>query len=1345
MSGYIIELYKNIISDEKYWTEQSISNSELKNKVYITFGEFDKMTISRTETFSRMRDVSKMSREWIGDRQKILLFELADKNQLEYKEEDSVCGFFSNSGGTSSLCTKLLLGITIFQFKDSQEESKNAIKQSLENCRKNILNIVKKENALVECSVLGLLGTYGVAVIWAADQFTDILKLINLIKGSDVLSSEASKQPDYQFISVFTIFAKNKDGYSEEKISNLKGTAILQMTLQTNLNMSILKKIKGRIPDVKNFHTVGEYDLMLETPAKNVYRCFEKDQIFDPASDFYKFHILQTNVRFCESVTESSLQGIREKGIKDNAGDRSTECSEDTNTLLHVSKIKEKYNHLRELFFDKFPKTAGMVDSLDLLYGDYNSQIASVSNKMWAMDYSQQFLAILNLLESSLTEVTAAPGDVTTSNLLRDVQDILNCFEYQTIHISESDNLLLDTPKCHLRYTGQNNLILYAYFGIIKDLIELAYRMQKESRQSKMIPLISVETVPIITSFLFMDNKNPFEDRLIKFNFPMMAMYALPAYVPCLQHEVFHYVAPRDRVVRNWAKGCILTVYAMKNIICELIYSVNHKKNYDIALAFTEGILNCKIYSVVVSRYFDPLVAKVRKSSNIYKRDEINRECKSWMQYEEWLFELLTKYIEDCDKIVLADNILYEVMIELYHDREEIKSMLDQDPPSLQTNKKEINEMLDCFINSLEGLVVNISPENRIEVFQNLLKETGLSADELIGRDDLEQLSDALKEAVCDLPMIELSRMDAVAYLITYVKIQNDLLKQNDSESQIQHYIRIGIALDLFFSWDIRNEEKLDKLASLKSLFVQSYVGLYFSGKKSARAHGINGYVMDIENEAECWFQKIQRWYRTYLKRYRIFSILLQIIADQASIKERLEEEKYSLLGKFEYLKTVEYHNSVRLYGTEILNYVKDNNLPEEEKRAKVLKAKEIFQKEVFAYNIDIILTYQKQIKFKDLSDICESCFTGDAAYKFADEVYNKKIDMFAEAMVSTGGREYNARACVYTVRDINGLFQTILKLSDRLKNLGKRCYGDKGDTLWYRGHEDSSYMLLPSAMRKYAQYAEIEEYLRNYQRGAYDEFKFRMDNASEKIDKASYTECDYLALMQHYGAPTIYLDWTENAISALYFALEAFIDSGKKNEQNDKAAVLYLLHPNLYNEARNQMMGKVSVTSGRNLDRMMEKSRLRSTSSLPNLSVQYHNEDFGMFLLGNLSNEQDLYKTSFEKITSLSLDKDPENILYLPLAIYASRANERVRAQSGMFMAYNIFTKPSENKYFDYMALEKIQDFYLSKFPMAFPFMYSIIIDGGAKKEIAGWLKAIGVTKDMVYPELSNIGERIW
>lgn len=53
MAGYIIELYKNIISDGAYWGEQGYKDSSLKGKAFITYGAFDKMAISRTNAFSR--------------------------------------------------------------------------------------------------------------------------------------------------------------------------------------------------------------------------------------------------------------------------------------------------------------------------------------------------------------------------------------------------------------------------------------------------------------------------------------------------------------------------------------------------------------------------------------------------------------------------------------------------------------------------------------------------------------------------------------------------------------------------------------------------------------------------------------------------------------------------------------------------------------------------------------------------------------------------------------------------------------------------------------------------------------------------------------------------------------------------------------------------------------------------------------------------------------------------------------------------------------------------------------------------------------------------------------------
>lgn len=50
----------------------------------------------------------------------------------------------------------------------------------------------------------------------------------------------------------------------------------------------------------------------------------------------------------------------------------------------------------------------------------------------------------------------------------------------------------------------------------------------------------------------------------------------------------------------------------------------------------------------------------------------------------------------------------------------------------------------------------------------------------------------------------------------------------------------------------------------------------------------------------------------------------------------------------------------------------------------------------------------------------------------------------------------------------------------------------------------------------------------------------------------------------------------------------------------------------------------------------------------------------------------------------------------FLPLAIYTSKLNPRIRAQSGLFLAYNLYAEPSLNGDYDYLSLERIQDYYL-------------------------------------------------
>lgn len=1354
MGGYIIELYKNIISNDGS-AELQEDNKNLKKNAYITFGDFDRMAVSTTTAFSRMRDMSKLSRTWKGDRQTILLYELSDDNEVIYKDTDADQGFFCLSQGREKKCEELFVGVTILQFKNNPTEGKRTATEYINSCREKILQIVEKNKTKrpdIHCSVLGILGSYGVAVIWTANQYTEVLELINIIKGTEISSDKNTDTSGYPYLSVYTIFAKNNVSKKtlDKRSELIKGSAILHMTLQTNLDQNIFKVLRETLGNDAQYHSVGEHDLIIIADSKKIYGLFENKAILDRDGSFHKQYILQMNTKLCREVAlkdiEQDLPSPLEKKFLSPEYKRDIESAKDDSKI--ETQILDSYQNLRQLFFEKFPKTAGMVDSLDLLYGDYLSKTASVSNKMWTDDFKYQFCTILELIYKNLKIVTEDYDcNIKTTDALEDIREILNCFEYQIIHIAESNNLVLDTPKCHLRYTGQNNLALYAYFGIVKDILGLVYKMQGMSRQFEIIPLISADTVPIIKSTLFAEYGNNFTKGILKLNLPMMALYNTPVYKPYLYHEIFHYAVPQDRVLRNWYKGNILLIQAMKNFILNIVYF--HCKTED--MKFTEGlvdnILMPFVYETVITFRHDEIPAKLNEKNlkrKIFNQGGTTASC-SWKQYEKLLFQKIYNYFYEITETNLSRNIAYQVLRCFYLNRDKILSqsekwlkrqlnMNDSDHPLIEF------EEVQSFINKLEALVKNINGKKN-ESYYALIKSIGLPIKDLIDHAQLDDISASINEAVCDVAMVELAGMGAAEYLLSYVKIQNDLLKSYADSPQIQDVIRIGVVLDKIYGFDEKAENIITDLRSEQENFVNLYIGLYFSIHRFGEAEDTS-YLDHMAKDAKAWFDKIMECYKAYAYVYRIQISMIKSVINQYNIKERLKENgenNYDL----SFLSCQAGYDAMKTYGSNIrLSYKKSPSSFSEELLKEIKRDRQTFREKTFAMNIKFIQRYQLQKNFGEMSNLCSMHFHDDEPYRMELKDFVKS---YGEQYSSTGynmkKREYWETAdYTYDIYGIEELCSAIKDISRSFTERDQKIYANKSHNLWYRGQGNIKYKLLPSAMRRLENTVQNSKDLRRYQREKYEEFKFRLDDASEHIDTSSYTSCDYLALMQHYGVPTVYLDWSENAITALYFALEAYIDPKMVKEKNYEDAVLYIMHPNLYNEARKDLMNTVLSISSKQLDYDIKETIEGDNKTLPNLSVHYNQEKYYMFLLGELDEKN----VPDQPLKNESLTENSDSLLYLPLAVYSSRANMRVRNQYGMFMAFNLFTPPDKETKFSYMALEKIQEAYLKLFLDKEPFMYKIAIKNECKQRIADWLKAIGMSKDMIYPELSNIGERI-
>ena len=253
--------------------------------------------------------------------------------------------------------------------------------------------------------------------------------------------------------------------------------------------------------------------------------------------------------------------------------------------------------------------------------------------------------------------------------------------------------------------------------------------------------------------------------------------------------------------------------------------------------------------------------------------------------------------------------------------------------------------------------------------------------------------------------------------------------------------------------------------------------------------------------------------------------------------------------------------------------------------------------------------------------------------------------------------------------------------------------YWVAGKQMFFRGHADSNYSLLPSVMRRSG--------WKHNEREMYNEL---MIDCPESFSKC-HTHLEKLVEMQHYGLPTRLLDITRNPLVALYFACENQFDS--------------------YGE-----IVLISVDSSK--IKYPQSDTVTILSSLPLFSFEKQEEFQYLAMATGLSN--DVFNKRITRLLhEIRLEKPAfqaeidRNDLQDSFVIYALKNNNRIIKQDGAFILCGLLEHSSILNKFRYTQKNK-----------------TIILLVDKKKRLLKDLERFSINHATLFPEIECVSEYI-
>ena len=259
--------------------------------------------------------------------------------------------------------------------------------------------------------------------------------------------------------------------------------------------------------------------------------------------------------------------------------------------------------------------------------------------------------------------------------------------------------------------------------------------------------------------------------------------------------------------------------------------------------------------------------------------------------------------------------------------------------------------------------------------------------------------------------------------------------------------------------------------------------------------------------------------------------------------------------------------------------------------------------------------------------------------------------------------------------------------LVDFIKIIDELKPDDPHSILWFRGQSDARHQLIPSVLRKSYE-CDItvagcksswlgKKIVTLDSEAMLQEFK---QLARPFLSQQPQNDFEWMFIAQHHGLPTRLLDWSTNALVALYFAVQGAPIYENEDKNGDEGAAVFVIDPLQIN---NQTV--MTNTPAQIID------------------IAANADEWDAFLAPN-----------FKKRNTL------------PICITAPHMTKRIRAQNGVFTLHGSYIRALDA----YDALK--------------PFIKKIFVPYTATRNILESLALMGINESFIYPSLDSVAKDI-